>query len=342
MESTRPIRALMRGLDALTVLNVRDGATVSEVAQEIRLPRTTVYRILETLCSAGFVFRDGSDDRYRLTIMVRALSGGFDDEAWVAQIARPFIHDLGRDIVWPVSMATLSGMTMMTRETTDHASPLAIERYSAGFRLPLLTTAAGRAYLAFCPAAQRDTLIDMLSRSTKDEDRLARSQRGPGNPPNSRACWPTSDRKGTRPPRACGASSKRSAVSVPVMLEDRVLACLTVRFGAAAVPLKTGIERFLPKLRQCAARISTSFSKHQAEAQLTGRAENGCLRRLNAEDHGVYQARRGLQRARARQARRQRRDARRRQDERQSVRRDRARRGAAHQGARQRISKWWR
>ena len=92
MESTRPIRALMRGLDALTVLNMRDGATVSEIAHEIRLPRTTVYRILETLCSAGFVFRDESDDRYRLTIMVRSLSGGFDDDAWVSRIAKPLIE----------------------------------------------------------------------------------------------------------------------------------------------------------------------------------------------------------------------------------------------------------
>ena len=56
MESTRPIRALTRGLDALTVLNLRDGATVSEVAQEIRLSRTTVYRILETLCNADLYF----------------------------------------------------------------------------------------------------------------------------------------------------------------------------------------------------------------------------------------------------------------------------------------------
>jgi IclR family mhp operon transcriptional activator len=77
MESTRPIRALKRGLDALTVLNLRNGATVTEVAQEIHLPRTTVYRILETLCNAGFVVRDGTDDRYRLTIMVRALSDGW-------------------------------------------------------------------------------------------------------------------------------------------------------------------------------------------------------------------------------------------------------------------------
>src|ERR1700737_5404706 len=139
MESPRPIRALMRGLDALTVLNLRDGATVSEGGQEIRLPRPTVYRILETLCNAGFVFRDPADDRYRLTILVRALSAGFDDEAWVSQIAGPVIHDLGREIIWPVSVATLSGTTMLVRESTDHGSPLAIERYSAGFPAPLLT-----------------------------------------------------------------------------------------------------------------------------------------------------------------------------------------------------------
>src|SRR5665213_1932340 len=99
MESTRPIRALMRGLDALTFLNLRDGATVSEVAHEIRLPRTTVYRILETLCNAGYVFRDAVDDRYRLTILVRALSAGFADESWLTQIAKPLMMELCSDIV---------------------------------------------------------------------------------------------------------------------------------------------------------------------------------------------------------------------------------------------------
>ena len=112
----------MRGLDALTVLNARDGASVSEVAREIRLPRTTVYRILETFCNAGFVFRDADDDRYRLTIRVRALSEGFDDQAWVTQIAKPVIRDLSREIVWPVAIATLAGTSMLVRESSDHAA----------------------------------------------------------------------------------------------------------------------------------------------------------------------------------------------------------------------------
>jgi hypothetical protein len=53
-------------------------------------------------------------------------------------------------------------------------------------------------------------------------------------------------------------------ISVPVTLNDRTLAALTVRFIASALPLKTGIERFLPKLRLCAAKISTVFLEQQA------------------------------------------------------------------------------
>jgi IclR family mhp operon transcriptional activator len=241
----------MRGLDALTVLNLRDGATVSEVAQEIRLPRTTVYRILETLCDAGFVTRDAADERYRLTIMVRALSGGFDDETWVTHIAKPFIRDLCREIVWPVSIATLSGFTMLVRESTDHESPLAIERYSAGFRAPLLTTAAGRVYLAHCPAPQREAMVETLARADKSELQRALAE-------IKAAGYATV----TRTYRLV----EEIGMSVPVLLADSVLASLTVRFAASAVPLKNGLERFMPKLRRCAARISAVFSEQQSSS----------------------------------------------------------------------------
>jgi IclR family mhp operon transcriptional activator len=267
MESTRPIRALIRGLDALTVLNSRDGATVSEVAQEIRLPRTTVYRILETLCGAGFVFRDSSDDRYRLTIMVRSLSGGFDDDAWVAQIAKPLIGDLGREIVWPVSISTPLGTSMIVRETNSSAL-LEIERHAAGHRLPMLSTASGRVYLSFCPAPQRETLLDILARSGKEEDRLARAPR-------------TDLLRILSEIRSGGYSAtsrtrrlvEEISVSVPVLSEDRIHASLTVRFAANALPQKAGIERFLPRLRQCASKIGQSFVEQQAEAHRKGAPE---------------------------------------------------------------------
>ncbi len=264
MDSTRPIRALMRGLDALTLLHVRAGATVSEVAHEIRLPRTTVYRILETLCSSGFVYRDSTDERYRLTILVRGLSGGFDDEAWVTEIAKPIIHQLSSEIAWPLSIATLSGTKMTLRETTDHSTPLAIERYSAGVQLPLLTTAMGRVYLANCPPAQRDALIDILARSNKEEDKAARARA------DLLRVLAEIKAQGYATATRTRRLADEIAVSVPVPILNGTLAGLTVRFIASAIPLKAGLERFLPKLRVCAAKISATFSEQQAEAPPKG------------------------------------------------------------------------
>jgi IclR family mhp operon transcriptional activator len=260
MDSTRPIRALIRGLDALTVLNLKNGATVSEVAQEIKLPRTTTYRILETLSHAGYVYRDATDDRYRLTIMVRGLSDGFDDEAWVTQVARPYLNDLGKDLVWPIAIASLSGTQMMVRETTDHRSPLAVERLSAGFRVPLLSTSAGRAYLAFCPTTQRDTILEILARSNKETDKLARNR--------------TELLKLLTEVRAQGYAtavrarrvSDELSLAVPILVEDRVLAALAIRFSGTAVPIKTAIERFLPRLRDTAQRIRHTFAEQQRES----------------------------------------------------------------------------
>jgi IclR family mhp operon transcriptional activator len=264
MDSTRPIRALMRGLDALTFLNLRDGATVSEVAHEIRLPRTTVYRILETLSGCGFVYRDSADERYRPTILVRGLSGGFDDELWVTEITKPLIDALCREIVWPVSIATLSGAKMTLREATDHSTPLAIERYSAGFQLPLLSSAAGRVFLANCSAVQRDTLLEILARSTKDEDKPARDRV---------LLLRTLAEIKTQGYALATRTSRlmdEVSISVPVAMNDRTLAVLSVRFVASLLPQKTALERFLPKMRQCAAKITTTFADQQAKARTEG------------------------------------------------------------------------
>jgi IclR family mhp operon transcriptional activator len=259
MESTRPIRALIRGLDALTVLNLRNGATVSEVAAEIKLPRTTTYRILETLSHAGYVYRDATDDRYRLTIMVRGLSDGFDDEAWVTQIARPYINDLGKDIIWPVAIASLSGTSMMVRETTDHRSPLAVERYSAGFRVPLLGTASGRVYLAFCPQAQRESILEILARSEREEDRLAKNRMEVQKLLNETRAQGYATAVRTR------RVSDEISMAVPIVVDERVLAAVSIRWSGTAVPLKLAVERFLPKLRDTANKIRQTFLEQQRD-----------------------------------------------------------------------------
>jgi IclR family mhp operon transcriptional activator len=273
MDSTRPIRALMRGLEALTVLNLRDGATVSEVAREIRLPRTTVYRILETLCDSGFVVREAAEERYRLTIQVRNLSVGFNDEEWV-QLAKPHLFELGASIVWPLYIATRCETKLMVRETTDHASPLAMMRYSAGLQLPLLNTAAGRVYLAFCAAEQRAALLGILRESSRAEDRLTLDHE------EVERLLTEARTQGYATAARNYRMAEELSISVPVAPQNHDPAVLTVRFAASTVPLKTGLERFLPRLRHCAAKIGAAVSRSISAEQ--GAARNGSTPRTAA------------------------------------------------------------
>lgn len=257
MDSTRPIRALTRGLDALTALNLRNGATVSEVAQEIRLPRTTVYRILETLCDAGFAFRDEADERYRLSESVKSLSDGFKDESWVREIAAPVIQDLCREVVWPIAISTLSGTSMMVRATTDHLSPLAMERYSPGFTYSVLISASGRLHLAYCSDAERAALLDSLARSGKPEAKMAL------NSAEIQRIVAQIKSQGYASAATTRRISDDLSLAVPVSLDGRMLAALSIRIAAMAMPAQTAVERFLPQLRNSAQRIATRVAQQR-------------------------------------------------------------------------------
>lgn len=268
MTSTRPIRALLRGLEVLHVLNQHNGATVSEVATAIDLPRTTTYRILETLCHAGYAYRAASDERYRLTILVRGLSDGFDDEAWVTQIARPYMYELCRELIWPVAIATLSGSTMLVRQTTDHRSPLAVEKRGPGFRVSIFGSASGLAYLAWCPPEQREALLDLLAKSKRTEDQPAANRK------KANDLLEETRKRGYALWRRSRRVSDELSLSVPILAGERLLASLTIRFSSTAVPEAEAIQRFIPRLRAVAQRIGEDFLS-QGEKQALAIASDG-------------------------------------------------------------------
>jgi len=241
-------------LEVLTELNRLERAAINTLANAVGLPRTTTYRILETLRLAGYVERDAHDDCYRPTIMVRALSDGFDDEAMVAHIAKPHLAALCVSIIWPIAIATASGSVMMIRETTDMQSPLALEHYGAGIRVPMLTSAAGRAYLAYCPAPQREALLDLLGRSSLPEDRLVRNRAEVERILNETRT------QGYGMSQRARRVSEEVSLAIPVRVKERILATVSVRYSATAVPLRTAVEQFLPKMREAVAKIEHEFS----------------------------------------------------------------------------------
>ncbi|MFQ5633710.1 MAG: helix-turn-helix domain-containing protein [Gammaproteobacteria bacterium] len=174
MSSAADIRALRRGFRILETVNLHNGAGLRDVVRITGLPKTTTYRILENLCAAGYLRREPPDRRYFVTMQVRRLSDGYYDGGWLSDLARPVLERLAALIRFPVAIATPYGTSMMLRDNTDAQSPLAPNVYARGTLLPLLTSATGKVFLAFCDDVTRKTLLEVCSQSSEPEDDLAR------------------------------------------------------------------------------------------------------------------------------------------------------------------------
>lgn len=242
------VRSLERGLDVLAALNEHNGSPVGVISDAIKLHRTTVYRLLETLREAGYVRRSDSDNSYRLTLKVRALSEGFDDEAWVSAIAAPVLGELLRKVSWPSDLATFSGGAMVIRETTHRFSPFSIHHAMVGKSLPLLTSAVGRAYLAFCPDQEREVIVEHLVEKDVPGAGLV------AHPEHLRRLVAQVRRDGYA--ASLGeVESKMNTIAVPVLLGSRVFACINIVMFKSAMPLSEAVERYLPDLRRAAQKV---------------------------------------------------------------------------------------
>ena len=251
------IRSLSRALDILTIFNKRDSASASEIASELKIPRSSVYRILETLIDKDFIYQHKSDRRFRLSQKIRTLSDGYTEEDHMANISRSFLEGFTKKHNWPATLATLSGLSIVVRENTDLQSPLAVEEFTIGYRMAILDTASGYCILAHMAADRRRILLEMLAKTVPGEMTKASSSSGFKKEMENirRAGFAVRDR--TR------RYDDQTAISVPIMIsEDDVKGALTVRYSKSAYPLEKAIGMFLPSLRKAAEGIGDRIEKH--------------------------------------------------------------------------------
>jgi IclR family mhp operon transcriptional activator len=257
MGAIKTVRAVQRGFQVLEALNRCHGATAQQLARAVRIPRPTVYRLLETMRMLGYVTRSDTDDCWHLTAHIKALSAGFHDDVWVTRTAAPLLHKLGQDVLWPIDLVTYENGAMIIRETTHAESPFSIDRGMAGTRLPVLRTSGGRAYLAYCPAAEREIILRSLRRSRHPHDQEA----------HDRAYIKTlltQTRRAGYGSRTEGFNPHTSSISVPIIVNNRVHACITMIWIKSAMPLDEAVRHHLTAMQRTAAEISERMSVQPA------------------------------------------------------------------------------
>ncbi|BEH12979.1 MULTISPECIES: DNA-binding transcriptional regulator [Marinobacter] len=252
----KTVRGLTRGLTVLNALN-RElvGATPSRLSELTGIHRTTVRRLLETLQSEGYVRRSPSDDSYRLTMKVRELSEGFRDDHWISAVAAPLLGELLNEVLWPTDLTTLEADAMVVRETTHRFSRLSFHRSMVGRRLPLLETASGLAYLAFCPEKERNELIQLLARQQGREGEIARDTKALNN------LLLRTQRKGFGENYQDWDLEQRIAsIAIPIRSGDEVLACLNLVYIAEAMTIDDAAAKYLPAMNRTRAKIEEALT----------------------------------------------------------------------------------
>lgn len=254
----RQCQSLIKGLDLLAVLNRLPGgsASISKLALHTGVHRTTVKRLLETLREQGYLVHDPATNHYRLTYLVQQLSYGFRDTVALAEDAWPDMFALSKAIVWPCSLVVPEGDDMVIRASTRLYSRLSFHPGMPGRCLPMLSTAAGRAYFSYVPEEERQTLLEMLK--SRDDEQAAYAK----------------DEKYVRSiiqqTRAQGYATnigewsvepKFGGIAVPLRNKTEVLGTLNVIFLSRAVKEQGTLPKLVASLKAAAAQIER---KHAA------------------------------------------------------------------------------
>ena len=169
------IRALDRGLEVLEVLQDARAASLHELHATTGLAKATLTRIIVTLEARGLIWQRLADGAYLPTHTLMPRAPQLNDENHLVEVASPILERMCKEVDWPSILAVPRLDYMEVIETNRPKSYFShIPLGPIGFRVSMLRSATGRAYLAFCSEAERNAVLQRLRASNEPGNFLAR------------------------------------------------------------------------------------------------------------------------------------------------------------------------
>jgi DNA-binding IclR family transcriptional regulator len=155
----------------------RRPAGVTEIADRVRLPKSTVARLLATLESLEAVERfDGA--QWRIGPGLEALSATESLERSLISVARPFLARLAADLDEDAGLGLPDGNDVLYVDQVGSDKPVQVRDWT-GTRAPMHTVPSGLVFLAEWPADALEAylageLVALTPRTVTDPRRLRR------------------------------------------------------------------------------------------------------------------------------------------------------------------------
>ncbi|MGN8545574.1 IclR family transcriptional regulator [Bradyrhizobium sp. 13971] len=172
--------ALSRGLDVLRAFQPNDGLLGNqEIAARTKLPKPTISRLTYTLTKLGYLTPVPKFEKYQLAPSAMALGYAALANLGVRHSSEPYREEVMRATGGAVAVGGRDRHSMIYFGQSRNGLALGVQ-LDVGSRVPIATTAMGRAYIWALPPDERAALLRELrdhygSRWAKMRDGIERS-----------------------------------------------------------------------------------------------------------------------------------------------------------------------
>src|SRR6476660_9801508 len=112
---TNTVEAASRTLLLLEELNRHRVTSIDRLHKATGLPKSTVVRLMKSLCAMGYAANDRRQGGYAVASRVKSLSNGFHGDPLVVEAARPWALAFTRQYHWPIAIAVLDRSSVVMR-----------------------------------------------------------------------------------------------------------------------------------------------------------------------------------------------------------------------------------
>lgn len=254
------IQPVARALAVLRALNRRPYATLQELYDDTTLPKPTIHRILVTLRHEGYIARDPVRGIYRLTANVRHLSAGFGERSLITDVGADILKSVTRKIRWPLAIGTLDGTEIVVRYSTMPYSPYATKSTTVNNRHPLLGTAMGMAYLAYCSPRECQSLLFEVTRGDSATAEMARDTGFVHHAIAQTRARGFGLREGKH-------RDETATIAVPVLSSDHVMGVISLTMFRNSLT-EDSLRRLPPILKKVAQCVATRIADEQMAGEI--------------------------------------------------------------------------
>lgn len=162
------VTALARGLELLRAFEAGESYLGNgELAKRTKIPKPSVSRLTYTLTQLGYLKYNSQLEKYQLGPGVLALGYRFFASQGIRQLARPHMQEMANSTDCAIALGEVDRDAMTYIEVCQGSGPL-VMRLEAGSRLPVISTAIGRAWLCGLDEDPRQQFLRHM-KSTKPE-----------------------------------------------------------------------------------------------------------------------------------------------------------------------------